>query len=46
MRKALPLIVQSVYFSLLEMSLDDCYVVRKILENLTGRDKFSNLLII
>ena len=42
MKKALVLILQSVHFSLLEMSLIDCYVARKNLENLTGRNKFIN----
>ena len=42
MRKALVLILQSVSLKLLEMPLIDCYVVRRIHENLTEQDNFSN----
>ena len=41
-RKALALIFGSVSLKLLELSLIDCYVVRRILENITGRDNFSS----
>ena len=42
MRKALALILQAVSLKLLEMSRVGCYVVREILENVTGRDDLSN----
>ena len=42
MAKALGFILRSVYLTLLEMFQIDCYVVRKISENLAGRDDFSN----
>ena len=42
MRKALALILQFVSLKLLEMSGIDCYVVRRIPENLAGVDDFSN----
>ena len=42
MRKALLLILQPVSLKLLEMFGIDCYVERRIPENLTGSDDFSN----
>ena len=42
MAKALAFILRSVSLKLLEMFQIGCYVVRKISENLAGRDDFSN----
>ena len=42
MAKALAFILRSVSLKLLEMFQINCYVVRKISENLAGRDDFSN----
>ena len=42
MRKALLLILQPVSLKLLEMFGIDCYVERRISENLSGSDDFSN----
>ena len=42
MMKSIALILQPVSLKLLEISGIDCYVVRRITENLTGIDDFSN----